>query len=152
MCVGLRRIENRLIRRMKESQDFNRPECKTCSHDCIATYNRCLCAWYCKNKFRHVYQCDQALLQFKGETPTDKPLFTVPRWVAKRNPEQGVEYSFSEETGRFENGHGGEDMYSRFYRKLRCGRAVCGGAIANPAEEGQLSGSDSDMTDSDEEG
>ncbi|GAB69166.1 hypothetical protein PCYB_145950 [Plasmodium cynomolgi strain B] len=168
LCVGLRRIENRIIKRMKESQDFNRPECKTCSHDCIATYNRCLCAWYCKDEYKHVYQCDELLLQYKGETPTDKPLFTVPRWVAKRNSEQGVEYQFSEKTGRFENAQGEVDVYKLFYKKLHYGadstahevgggsttggRAIGGRAIGGPAEEGQLSGSDSDMTDSDEEG
>ncbi|ANQ10888.1 Uncharacterized protein PCOAH_00053420 [Plasmodium coatneyi] len=168
LCVGLRRIENRIIKRMKQSQDFNRPECKTCNHDCIATYNRCLCAWYCKDKFRHVYQCDEVLLQYKGETQTDKPLFTVPRWVANRNSERGIEYVFDQKTGRFENAQGEEDMYKLFYRKLQYGGDsnqydVAGGsrtgkcatgerASNNPTEEEQLSGSDSDMTDSDEEG
>lgn len=163
LCVGLRRIENRIIKRMKQSQDFNRPECRTCNHDCIASYNRCLCAWYCKDKFKHVYDCDEVLLQYKGETQTDKPLFTVPRWVAKRNSNQGIEYRFNEKTGRFENAQGEEDMYKLFYRKLHYGAdstphevaggsAIGGGAITGPVEEGQLSGSDSDMTDSDEEG
>ncbi|KJP88728.1 hypothetical protein AK88_01609 [Plasmodium fragile] len=167
LCVGLRRIENRIITRMKQSQDFNRPECRTCGHDCIATYNRCLCAWYCKHKFKHVYECDEVLMQYKGETQTDKPLFSVPRWVANRNSEEGVEYELNEKTGRFENAQDGKDMYKLFYTKLRYGadsteHAVAGGgaigggangsgAMSTPAEEEQLSGSDSDMTDSDEE-
>ncbi|GAW83713.1 hypothetical protein, conserved [Plasmodium gonderi] len=154
LCVGLRRIENRIIKKMKESQMFNFPECNTCNHDCISHYNRCLCAWFCKYQFSHMYKCDYLLMQYKGETKTEKPLFSVPKWVAKKNSKQSVEYVYNEKEQQFENMKTEDNIYKKFYEKLQHRDDSFAHDIYTNSDhhgEGNFSSSDSDITDSDEE-
>ncbi|SBS98223.1 conserved Plasmodium protein, unknown function [Plasmodium malariae] len=141
LCVGLRRIENRIIKKMKESHNFNLSECKICNDKCIKIYNRCLCAWYCKFKYRHVYNCDNLLMEYKGEIKTDKPLFTIKKEVAKKNVHKSVEYIYNEKTKLFENKEA-DDLYKKFYKKIQ--------EKSNSNEE-HFSDSESDATDSDED-
>ncbi|VWU52252.1 conserved protein, unknown function [Hepatocystis sp. ex Piliocolobus tephrosceles] len=143
LCVGLRRIENRIIKKMKESQNFNLPECNTCNDECVKVYNRCLCAWYCKFKYRHVYNCDNLLITYKGEINTDKPIFTIKKQVAKKNLQKAVEYVYNKNTECFQKKED-EDMYTKFYDNIK--------DEYNDSEvDSHGSDSDSDMTDSDEE-
>ncbi|SBT49591.1 conserved Plasmodium protein, unknown function [Plasmodium ovale wallikeri] len=144
LCVGLRKIENRIISKMKESQNFNFPECSACSDNCVKIYNRCLCAWFCKYKYRHVYNCDSLLMQYKGQIKTEKPIFTIKKEVAKKNSSKSIEYTYNNHTKSFQAAQG-EDMYKAFYKKVQQGND---GIDSN--EEEPLS-SDSEATDSDED-
>ncbi|CRH02764.1 conserved Plasmodium protein, unknown function [Plasmodium relictum] len=140
LCVGLRRIENRIINKMKESQHFNLCECNVCNDNCIKIYNRCLCAWYCKYKYRHVYKCDNLLIDYKGEVKTEKPIFTLKKEVAKKNLKKSVEYIYNNKTKIFEIKEK-DDIYKKFYQKIQ----------ENYSNKDHFSDSDSDVTDSDEE-
>ncbi|CXJ25087.1 conserved Plasmodium protein, unknown function [Plasmodium berghei] len=142
LCVGLRRIENRIINKMKESLNYNIPECSTCNNTCIKIYNRCLCAWYCKYKYRHVYDCDNILMEYKGEINTDKPIFTIKKQVAKKNISKGIEYVYNKNISKFQTIEK-NDIYAKFYKKIQEKKQTCS------KEEAIYS--DSDATDSDEE-
>lgn len=145
LCASMRRIENRIIRKMKESHNFNYPECKACDNSCVKIFNRCLCSWFCKYKYKHVYESDYELIKYKGEIQTEKPIFTIKKRIAKMNPHHSIPYLYNESTKKFEKNVNQNDLYKKFYDKIQKQNEV------NRKEDIIFSDSDSDYTDSDEE-
>ncbi|ETW17458.1 hypothetical protein C923_04070 [Plasmodium falciparum UGT5.1] len=143
LCVGMRRIENRIIKKMKDSLNFNMSECKICNDNCVKIYNRCLCAWYCKYKYRHVYKCDGLLIDYKGTIKTDKPIFTLKKEVGIQNKKSMIEYIYNEDKHIFELNEK-EDIYKKFYKKIQ----TCAFSEEKRIPE---EFSDSENTDSDED-
>lgn len=161
LCVGLRRIENRIIKKMKESHNYNFTECKTCDDSCVKIYNRCLCAWFCKYKYRHVYNSDSLLMNYKGEIKTTKPIFTLKKDVAKKNMTNVLTYKYNEKESTYQLDETTNDIYKTFYEKIKKGKNAAANSY-NKTERDQSenqgdkkpdsdSDSDSDFTDSDEE-
>lgn len=159
LCVGLRRIENRIINKMKESHNYNLTECKTCNDTCVKIYNRCLCAWFCKYKYRHVYNSDSLLMNYKGEIKTDKPIFTLKRDVAKKNTNNALSYKYIKEKQSYQLDESTKNIYTTFYEKIKKGKETTNNATKysetstdeKERDTDSDSDSDSDFTDSDEE-
>lgn len=163
LCVGLRRIENRIIKKMKESHNYNLTECKICDDNCVKIYNRCLCAWFCKYKYRHVYDSDNLLMNYKGEIKTNKPIFTIKKDVAKRNMSSSLSYKYNEKDSIYQLDETTNNIYNTFYEKIKKGKdATLNGSGKTETDQDHSQGeknsysdsdsdSDSEFTDSDEE-
>ncbi|KAF8817690.1 hypothetical protein IE077_000078 [Cardiosporidium cionae] len=80
-------LEGLRLRRHRQSLDWQKEGfCSTrCLNHCAKSPWRCVCAWRAVGIYKHFINMDGLFVSYKGAVTTKKPLFGVPRFVAKQN-------------------------------------------------------------------
>ncbi|KAK2198462.1 hypothetical protein BdWA1_001477 [Babesia duncani] len=90
LTAAMAKIENCRLLRHSQSLAYQRQShCgPKCAHICSKDPYRCLCAWRMTPQWEHINNVDNILMSYKGPIPTNKPLFTVPYPIAKKNTQK----------------------------------------------------------------
>ncbi|KAF8822531.1 hypothetical protein IE077_003540, partial [Cardiosporidium cionae] len=92
LCAAMALLEGFRLHRHRQSLEWQRRGlCEgRCRSDCAKSSWRCLCAWRAVGIYKHYRAMDGLFISYKGFISTKKPLFTVPRFVAKQNGRNSV--------------------------------------------------------------
>eukprot|EP00386_Alphamonas_edax_P012774 GDKI01039694.1.p1 GENE.GDKI01039694.1~~GDKI01039694.1.p1 ORF type:complete len:240 (+),score=54.84 GDKI01039694.1:119-838(+) len=72
-----------------------------CGMECAKSKWRALCAWRVKGPYEHQMLSDGVLTSYKGNVPTNKPLFAVPRPIAIKNRYKSEAMEYDDSSGQF---------------------------------------------------
>ncbi|CEM29610.1 unnamed protein product [Vitrella brassicaformis CCMP3155] len=105
LTIGMARLEGKRLNRHQYCLKWQKEGVcgPRCGSGCGTSQYRCLCAWRVAPvpKYHHITQMDGMLMEFKRHMPTKKPVFSMPKRVAKRPRYRSEAMSWDPSAGRY---------------------------------------------------